>query len=96
MQVYASLYPQDVVGMVQVDAVTRGMDSRYPEKFLQDLQINRQVVSAFSIPGLFRLMNWFGMSTTVPAFEKLPPDLRETAYALAYSQINPLNLPFGR
>ena len=85
MQVYASLYPQDVVGMVQVDAVTRGMDSRYPEKFLRDLQINRQVISAFSIPGLFRLMNWFGMSTTFPAFEKLPPDLREIAYALAYN-----------
>ena len=92
MQVYASLYPQDVVGMVQVDAVTRGMDSKYPEKFLQDLQINRQVVSAFSTPGLFRLINWFGMSTTVPAFEKLPPDLREIAYALAYNSRMGVNM----
>jgi pimeloyl-ACP methyl ester carboxylesterase len=85
MQVYASLYPQDVVGLVQVDAVTRGMDSRYPEKYLQNMQINRQVISVFSVPGLFRLMNWFGMSRTFPAFEKLPPDLREIEYALAYN-----------
>jgi pimeloyl-ACP methyl ester carboxylesterase len=85
MQVYASLYPQDVVGMVQVDAVTRSMDSRYPEKYLQNMQINRQVISAFSVPGLFRLMNWFGMSRIFPAFEKLPPDLREIEYALAYN-----------
>lgn len=92
MQVYASLYPQDVVGMVQVDVVTRGMDSRYPEKFLQTLQINRQVISAFSTPGLFRLMNWFGMSTTVPAFEKLPSDLREMAYALAYNSRMGMNM----
>jgi pimeloyl-ACP methyl ester carboxylesterase len=92
MQVYASLYPQDVVGIVQVDAVTRGMDSRYPEKFLQNLQINRQVISAFSTPGLFRLMNWFGMSTTVPAFEKLPSDLREIAYALAYNSRMGVNM----
>jgi pimeloyl-ACP methyl ester carboxylesterase len=92
MQVYASLYPQDVVGMVQVDAVTRGMDSRYPERYLQTIQIDRQVISAFSTPGLFRLMNWFGMSTTVPAFEKLPSDLREIAYALAYNSRMGVNM----
>ena len=92
MQVFASLYRQDVIGMVQVDAVTRGMDSRYPEKFLQTMRIDRQVISAFSIPGLFRLMNWFGMSTTVPPFEKLSPDLRETAYALAYNSRMGVNM----
>ena len=92
MQVYASLYPQEVVGMVQIDAVTRGMDLRYPEKYLQNMQVNRQVISAFAIPGLFRLMNWFGMSRTFPAFEKLPPDLREIAYALAYNSRMGVNM----
>ena len=85
MQVYASLYPQGVVGIVQVDAVTRGMETKYPEKYADALKINRQVISTFSIPGLFRLMNWFGMSKTVPIFEKLPPDSREKAYALDYN-----------
>jgi len=85
MQVYASLYPQGVVGIVQVDAVTRGMETEYPEKYADALKINRQVISTFSIPGLFRLMNWFGMSKTVPIFEKLPPDSREKAYALDYN-----------
>lgn len=92
MQVYASLYPQDVLGLVEVDAVTRGMDARYPQEFLQTLQINRQVTSAFSIPGLFRLMNWFGMFTTFSAFEELPPDLREQAYALAYNSRMGMNM----
>jgi len=85
MLVYASLYPQGVVGIVQVDAVTRGMETKYPEKYADALKINRQVISTFSIPGLFRLMNWFGMSKTVPIFEKLPPDSREKAYALDYN-----------
>ncbi len=82
MQVYASLYPQDVAGLVMVDAVTRGMDARYPEKYFQSLLASRQTVSGLATPGLFRLMNWFGLYRTMPPLEKLPPDLRATAYAL--------------
>jgi pimeloyl-ACP methyl ester carboxylesterase len=92
MQVFASMYPQEVVGIVEGDTVTRGMDARYPKKYLQTLQIDRQVVSAFSTPDLFRLMNWFAMSTTVPAFEKMSPEVRKTAYALAYNSRMGVNM----
>jgi pimeloyl-ACP methyl ester carboxylesterase len=92
MQVYASMFPREVVGIVEIDAVTCGMDTKYPEKYLQTLQIDRQVVSAFSTPGLFRLMNWFGMSTTVPAFEKLSPGQREMMYALTYNSRMGVNM----
>lgn len=82
MQVYASMYPEDVAGLVMVDAVTRGMDARYPEKYFQSLQASRQIISGLATPGLFRLMNWFGLYRSMPLLEKLPPDLRATAYAL--------------
>jgi pimeloyl-ACP methyl ester carboxylesterase len=82
MQVYASMYPEDVAGLVMVEAVTRGMDARYPEKYFQSLQASRQAISGLAIPGLFRLMNWFGLYRTMPPLEKLPPNLRATAYAL--------------
>lgn len=82
MQVYAGMYPEDVAGLVMVDAVTRGMDARYPEKYFQSLQASRQTISGLAIPGLFRLMNWFGLYRKMPLLENLPPDSRATAYAL--------------
>ena len=86
MQTYASLYPQDVAGMVMVDVVTREIESKYPEKYQKNLKISRQVISAFSTPGLFRLMQWFGLlPKTTPLFDNLPPDWKEMANALDYN-----------
>ncbi|HLF73246.1 MAG TPA: alpha/beta hydrolase [Anaerolineales bacterium] len=86
MQAYASLYPQEVAGMVMVDVVTPGIEGKYPEQFQENLKVSRQVISAFSTPGLFRMMQWFGvMPTTQAIYEKLPPDWREMEYAVGYN-----------
>lgn len=83
MQTYAVLYPQDVAGMVMVDVVTRGIESAYPKQYQENLSVSRQVISAFSFPGMFRLMQWFGlMPSTTPLFDQLPSEWRERANAL--------------
>lgn len=85
MQVYASLYPQEVAGMVMVDSRTRGIESKYPPEYLKSIQMTEQGSYAFSIPGVFRLLNWFGLFKTQPYLEVLPPDLREVAYDIDYN-----------
>jgi pimeloyl-ACP methyl ester carboxylesterase len=85
MQVYASLYPQDVVGMVMVDSRTRGIESKWPPGYVQAMESNEPVRAAFAIPGVFRLLNWFGLFRDVPIFDFLPPDRREVAYGLDYN-----------
>ena len=40
---------------------------------------------AFAIPGVFRLLNWFGLYRTQPYFEFLPPELRAVAYGIDYN-----------
>ena len=86
MQTYAGLYPQEVAGMVMVDVVTRGIETAYPEQYQSNLRISRQVISAFSTPGVFRLMQWFGMMpATTPLFDQLPAEWREKANALDYN-----------
>ena len=86
MQVYASMYPDDVAGLVMADVVTREIESKYPEKYQKNLKISRQIISAFSTPGLFRLMQWFGLlPKTTPLFDNFPPDWKEMANALVYN-----------
>jgi pimeloyl-ACP methyl ester carboxylesterase len=86
MQTYASLYPQDVAGMVMVDVVTRAIESNYPEQFKNNLKISRQVMSAFSTPGLFRLMQWLGLLPKAdPVFDNLLPYWKKMAIALDYN-----------
>ena len=86
MQTYAGLYPQEVAGMVMVDVVTRGIETAYPEQYQTNLRISRQVISVFSTPGVFRLMQWLGMMpATTPLFDRLPPEMRKTVYALDYN-----------
>jgi len=85
MQVYASLYPQEVVGMVLVDSRTRDIESKYPAEYLKSIRMTEQGSYAFSIPGVFRLLNWFGAFRKVPSFEFLPPDLRKVAYGIDYN-----------
>jgi len=85
MQVYASLYPQDVVGMVMVDTRTRGIESKQPPEYVKANKMTGQGSYAFSIPGVLRLLNWFGVLRTLPIFESLPPDLREVAYGLDWN-----------
>jgi len=85
MQVYASLYPQEVAGMVLVDTRTRGLEAKYPPEYLKAIQMTEQGSYAFSIPGVFRLLNWFGLYKTQPYLEVLPPDLRDVAYGIDYN-----------
>jgi pimeloyl-ACP methyl ester carboxylesterase len=86
MQTYAGLYPQEVAGMVMVDVVTRKIETSYPQQYQENLKISRQVVAAFSTPGLFRLMQWFGMMPkSTPQFDLLPPEWRDMANALDYN-----------
>ena len=85
MQVYATLYPQDTLGMVMVDTRTRGIESKYPPEYTRSIRTQLQGSYALSIPGVFRLMNWFGAFRTQPGYEHLPPDLREVAYGLDYN-----------
>jgi pimeloyl-ACP methyl ester carboxylesterase len=85
VQVYASLHPQDVLGMVLVDPRTRGIESKYPPEYVQALEKNEPVRAIFAIQGVFRLLNWFGLFGTVPPFEHLPPDLKEVAYGIDYN-----------
>jgi pimeloyl-ACP methyl ester carboxylesterase len=85
VQVYASLYPQDVIGMVMVDPRTRGLESKQPLEFVKTNKMTEQGSYAFSIPGVLRLLNWFGVLRTVPTFESMPPDLREVAYGLDWN-----------
>lgn len=85
MQVYASLYPDEVVGMVMVDSRTRGIESKWPPEYVRALESNEPVRAVFAIPGVFRLLNWFGLFRDVPVFEHLPPDLREVAYGIDYN-----------
>lgn len=85
MQVYASLYPQDVIGMVLADPRTRGIESKQPAEYVKANKMTEQGSYAFSIPGVLRLLNWFGMLRTVPIFEYLPPNLKEVAYGLDWN-----------
>lgn len=85
MQVYATLYPQDVIGLVLVDTRTRGIESKYPPEFMQSLEKTEQASILFAIPGVFRLLNWFGLFGTVPSFENLPADLKQVAYGIDYN-----------
>lgn len=85
MQVYATLYPQDTLGMVMVDTRTRDIESKYPPEYTQSIRMQLQGSHAFSIPGVFRLLNWFGAFRTQAGYEHLPPDLREIAYGLDYN-----------
>ncbi|HSF83062.1 MAG TPA: alpha/beta hydrolase [Anaerolineales bacterium] len=85
MQVYASIYPQDTLGMVMVDTRTRDIESKYPPEYLKSLKMTEQGSYAFSIPGVFRLLNWFGLYNTVPEFKLLPLELREVAYGIGYN-----------
>jgi len=47
--------------------------------------VPEQVSYAFSIPGVLRLLNWFGVLRTVPTLESMPPDMREVAYRLDWN-----------
>jgi pimeloyl-ACP methyl ester carboxylesterase len=85
MQVYASLYPQEVAGMVMVDSRTRGIESKYPPEYMKTIRMTEQGSYAFSIPGVFRLLNWFGLFKTQPYLEVLPPDLKDVAYGIDYN-----------
>lgn len=85
MQVYASLYPQEVIGMVMVDTRTRGIESKQPPEYVKTNKMTAQGSYAFSIPGVFRLLNWFGVLRTVPTFESMPPDMKEVAYGLDWN-----------
>ena len=85
MQVYASIYPQDVIGMVMVDTRTRGIEAKQPPEYVKTNKMTEQGSYAFSIPGVLRLLNWFGVLRTVPTFESLPPDLKEVAYGLDWN-----------
>jgi len=85
MQVYASLYPQDVIGMVMVDTRTRDIEVKWPLEYVKTIKMTEQGSYAFSIPGVLRLLNWFGVLRTVPAFESLPPEQKEVAYGLDFN-----------
>ena len=85
MQVYATLYPQDVVGMVMVDSRTRGIESKWPAEYVEAIEKSEPVRAVFAIPGVFRLLNWLGLFGEVPSFALLPPDLKEVAYGIDYN-----------
>lgn len=85
MQVYAIQYPEEVSGLVLVDANTRDAESRFPEEYVQAQKRFSQGAAAFRIPGLFRILNWFGIYKTDPLLEKLPADLKAVAYDLDYN-----------
>ncbi|HSF82897.1 MAG TPA: hypothetical protein VLA49_16805, partial [Anaerolineales bacterium] len=54
-------------------------------EYLKSLKMTEQGSYAFSIPGVFRLMNWFGLFRTAQGFEVLSPELKEVAYGLDYN-----------
>jgi pimeloyl-ACP methyl ester carboxylesterase len=86
MQTFASLYPQDVAGMVMVDVVTCAIESNYPKQFRNNSKISRQAMSAFSTLGLFRLMQWLGLMPKADSvFDALPTYWKKTAIALDYN-----------
>ncbi len=89
MQVYAVQYPQDVSAMLMVDARARDMDSRLPANYIQAAERTSQGIAVFSLPGFFRILNWFGLYrvdlATDPFFSKLPPDVQQAAYDLDYN-----------
>lgn len=85
MQVYASLYPEEVAGMVMVDANTPGSDARLPEEYVQASDRMSAAASVFSVPGVFRMLNWFGVYRNDPFIEKMPPDVQTVAYHLDYN-----------
>ena len=89
LQVYAIQHPEDVTGMVMVDTRTRDSKARYPVEYVQAAEKRSQGGAVFSVPGIFRTMNWFGIFRTTPAtdpfFSKLPSDLQQVAYDLDYN-----------
>ena len=84
-QIMKSLYPQETLGMVMVDTRTRGLEGKWPAEYVKTIKMTEQGSYAFSIPGVLRLLNWFGVLLTVPAIESLPPELKAVAYGLDFN-----------
>ena len=91
VRMYASLYPEEVVGMVLVDAAHEESLPRLPAEFTQMLQQQnetRAVMQMMAQFGIFRLMGESAGGQFLPEHVRQLPEDQQTAYLMLTSHPN--------
>jgi len=88
MRMYASLYPEEVVGMVLVDAAHEETLTRLPAEFTQTLQQQEGTRAAMQLMaqfGVFRLMGESAGQRFLPEHVRNLPEDQQTVYLMLTS-----------